>query len=80
MCNRYANRVSYRGYVEELSDTRLPLVVPGPDQTPKPKWQFTLPGIDWFCFAGIWDRAETPDGTIESYALTTLPALLHGTN
>ena len=24
-------------------------------------------------FAGIWDRAETADGTIESYALTTLP-------
>ena len=151
-------RVTYRCYVEELSDTRLPLVVPGPDQapnleprdnirptdrgdvllpvegglelremcwglipwfhqklvkewkvltenarsetistitsyksafahrrclipvsafygekTPKTKWQFTLLGTEWFCFAGIWDRAKTPDGTIESYALTTLP-------
>ena len=161
MCNRYANRVSYRGYVDELSDTRLPLVVPSPEhapnleprdnirptdrghvllpvegglelremrwglipwfhqkpikewkvlttnarsetiatiasyksafahrrclipvsafyewtgeKTPKTKWQFTLPGAEWFCFAGIWDRAETADGTIESYALTTLP-------
>ena len=161
MCNRYANRVSYRGYVEELSETRLPLVVPGPERapnleprdnirptdrghvllpttgglelremrwglipwfhrkplkewkvlttnarretitttasyksafatrrclipvsafyewtgekTPKTKWQFTLPGREWFCFAGIWDRAETADGIIESYALTTLP-------
>ncbi len=34
MCNRYANRVSYRGYVDELSDTRLPLVVPGPEHAP----------------------------------------------
>jgi putative SOS response-associated peptidase YedK len=43
------------------------------DKTPKTKWQFTLPGAEWFCFAGIWDRAETADGTIESYALATLP-------
>ncbi len=36
MCNRYAkNRISYRGYVDELSDTRLPLVVPSPDHAPR---------------------------------------------
>jgi putative SOS response-associated peptidase YedK len=32
-----------------------------------------VPGADWFCFAGIWDRAHTADGDIESYALATLP-------
>jgi hypothetical protein len=31
MCNRYANRVSYRGYVEEFRETRLPLLSPLPD-------------------------------------------------
>lgn len=161
MCNRYANRVPYQRYVEELRETRLPLVSPGPDRapnleprdnirpteraevllpvegglelrtmrwgliswfhkktlkewkvlttnarsetidttpsykgafarrrclipvsafyegtgdnSPKTKWQFTVPGNDWFCFAGIWDRATTADGEIESYALATLP-------
>lgn len=162
MCNRYANHVSYRGYVEELSQTRLPLLSPAPDRAPnleprdnirptdrgpilrpidsglelrelrwglipwlhkktvkewkvlttnarsetvetiasyksafaerrclipvsafyewtgekkgqKTKWAFTLPGSEWFCFAGIWDRAHTADGEIESYALVTLP-------
>ena len=161
MCNRYANRVSYRQYVEEFSETRLPLIVPGPsaapnleprdnirpteraevllpiegglelrtmrwglipwfhkktlkewkvlttnarsetvatiasyksafahrrclipvsafyewtgEKSPKTKWQFTVPGSECFCFAGIWDRATTADGEIESYALVTLP-------
>ena len=34
MCNRYANRVSYRQYVEEFSDTRLPLIIPGAERAP----------------------------------------------
>ncbi|UZO94928.1 SOS response-associated peptidase family protein [Roseomonas mucosa] len=43
------------------------------DKSPNPKWRFTLPGSEWFCFAGIWGRTETANGVIESYALTTLP-------
>ena len=161
MCNRYANRVSYRGYVEEFSETRLPLLSPLPDHAPnleprdnsaptdpapvllpiegglalkelrwglipwfhkktvkewkvlgtnarsegitttpsfksafarrrclipvsnfyewtgdkgrKTKWSFRIEGADWFCLAGIWDRAYTADGDIESFALVTLP-------
>jgi hypothetical protein len=35
MCNRYANRVSYRGYVEEFSETLLLLLLsPLPDRAP----------------------------------------------
>ena len=34
MCNRYANTVSYRQYVEEFSETRLPLLVPAPSNAP----------------------------------------------
>jgi putative SOS response-associated peptidase YedK len=40
----------------------------------KTKWSFTRADNEWFCFAGIWDRAETADGIIESYALVTVPA------
>jgi putative SOS response-associated peptidase YedK len=40
----------------------------------KTKWSFTRTDKEWFCFAGIWDRAKTADGTIESYALVTVPA------
>ncbi len=40
----------------------------------KTKWQFTVPGQEMFCIAGLWDRAETADGTIESFTmLTTAP-------
>ena len=34
MCNRYAKRISYRQYVKELSQTRLPLVLPKPERAP----------------------------------------------
>jgi putative SOS response-associated peptidase YedK len=34
MCNDYGNRVSYRAYVEEFSQTRLPLVSPKPEFAP----------------------------------------------
>ena len=161
MCNRYANRVSYRQYVEEFSETRIPLVSPLPSSAPnleprdnifpterapvlrpvdgglelaelrwglipwfhkgpvkqwkplttnarsetitttpsfrsaflrrrclipassfyewtgekrgKTKWSLRIEGADWFCFAGVWDRAHTADGEIESYALVTAP-------
>jgi putative SOS response-associated peptidase YedK len=23
-------------------------------KTPKAKWEFTIPGLDWFCIAGLW--------------------------
>ena len=40
----------------------------------KTKWSFTLKDKDWFCFAGIWERAETTDGIVESYSLVTILA------
>lgn len=40
----------------------------------KIKWSFRVKDADWFCFAGIWDRAKTTDGEIESFALVTMPA------
>ena len=154
------NRISYRQYVEEFSDTRMPIVFPRPEAAPnlephdniyptqngpvllpvegglalrelrwglipwfhkkpvkewkalttnarsetiattpsfksafarrrclipvssfyewtgekgrKTKWDIHIAGREWFCFAGIWDKAETADGVIESYALVTM--------
>ena len=40
----------------------------------KIKWSFRVKDADWFCFAGIWDRAKTTNGEIESFALLTMPA------
>lgn len=43
-------------------------------QTPKGRslmWKFTVPGQPVFAFAGIWDRARTADGVVESFALLT---------
>jgi putative SOS response-associated peptidase YedK len=40
----------------------------------KTKWAFRVKNADWFCFAGIWDRATTSDGEIDSFALVTMPA------
>lgn len=37
----------------------------------KTKWLFTASGRDVFFIAGLWDRAETADGVIESYTLLT---------
>ena len=34
MCNRYANLITYRQYVEEFSETRLPIVFPRPEAAP----------------------------------------------
>ena len=34
MCNRYANLISYRQYVEEFSETRIPLLSPLPSRAP----------------------------------------------
>jgi putative SOS response-associated peptidase YedK len=41
------------------------------DKGAKTKWLFTARDEDWFCFAGLWDRAETADGTIESFTIVT---------
>jgi len=30
-----------------------------------------VPGQEWFCFAGLWDRADTADGPIESFTMVT---------
>jgi len=40
----------------------------------KIKWAFTKSDEDWFCFAGIWSKAKTADGEIESFALLTAEA------
>ncbi len=37
----------------------------------KTKWRFTLKGADVFCIAGLWDRAETADGVVESFTMLT---------
>jgi len=37
-------------------------------------WRFAKTGADLFCFAGLWDRAETADGTIESFTVLTCAA------
>jgi len=40
----------------------------------KTKWAFKLANAEWFCFAGIWDKAQTEDGEIESFSLVTCEA------
>ena len=37
----------------------------------KVMWRFTKAGDEIFCFAGLWDRAHTADGTIESFTIIT---------
>ncbi len=37
----------------------------------KTMWRFTRTGADLFCFAGLWDRATTADGVIESFTILT---------
>ncbi len=34
-------------------------------------WKFAKTGEDLFCFAGLWDRAETSDGVVESFTILT---------
>ncbi len=146
MCNLYTEKVSYRQFVEEFSDLRLPLVFPPPEAAPnlephekvrptdlarvirpreggvelvelkwgfkpfKPKagpitnfrsegrrfgrgrclvpvscfyeftgtkypktrWRFTVPGQDWFCFAGF-SRGPEGDWPASFTLLTTTP-------
>jgi putative SOS response-associated peptidase YedK len=37
----------------------------------KTMWRFTRTGAELFCFAGLWDRAHTADGTVESFTILT---------
>jgi putative SOS response-associated peptidase YedK len=37
----------------------------------KVMWRFTKADADLFCFAGLWDRATTEDGPIESFTILT---------
>ncbi len=37
----------------------------------KVMWRFTKAGSDVFCYAGLWDRADTADGTVESLTIMT---------
>ena len=38
---------------------------------PKLMWKFTKAGEEIFCFPGLWDRAETTDGVVESFTIVT---------
>lgn len=40
----------------------------------KSMWRFTRAGSDLFCFAGLWDRAMTSEGPVESFAIVTCAA------
>ena len=34
-------------------------------------WRFTKSNSDIFCFPGLWDRAQTADGPVESFTIVT---------
>lgn len=40
----------------------------------KTKWLFTRADVPWFCFAAIWDFAQTADGPVESFSILTTAA------
>jgi len=44
------------------------------DKGAKTMWRFTRAGADLFCFAGLWDRAHTADGVVESFTIVTCAA------
>jgi putative SOS response-associated peptidase YedK len=37
----------------------------------KEMWRFSTVNAEIFCFAGLWDRAETADGPVESFTILT---------
>ena len=37
----------------------------------KTMWRYTRVDADLFCFAGLWDRAHTTDGLVESFTILT---------
>jgi putative SOS response-associated peptidase YedK len=42
---------------------------------PKQPWHFTLPGHEWFAFAGLWERWTSPEGeVVESATILTCDA------
>src|SRR5262249_23507705 len=40
-------------------------------KSPKTRWRFTKIGEDWFCFAGLWRRIDTPSGPQDAFTLLT---------
>ena len=40
----------------------------------KQRWRFERADGDWWCFAGLWDRAQTTEGVLESFAIVTTAA------
>jgi putative SOS response-associated peptidase YedK len=40
----------------------------------KTRWRFERADGDWWSFAGLWDRAETAEGVLESFAIVTTGA------
>jgi putative SOS response-associated peptidase YedK len=41
------------------------------EKYPKTKWRFTVKDQDWFCMAGLWRKAQTPDGEVEAFTILT---------
>lgn len=37
----------------------------------KTMWRFTRAEQPWFALAGLWDRADLPDGSLESFTIIT---------
>lgn len=44
------------------------------DKGTKVKWLITVADQPWFCFAGLWDHAETADGPVDSFTILTTAA------
>lgn len=44
------------------------------DKSAKTCWRFERPDGDWWSFAGLWDRCETAEGPLESFAIITTTA------
>jgi putative SOS response-associated peptidase YedK len=40
----------------------------------KTKWLITAADQPWFCFAGLWEHAETADGPVDSFTILTTAA------
>lgn len=43
-------------------------------KSPKTRWQFTRPGEDWFCFAGLVGRGEKDGNSVPAFSLLTTQA------
>ncbi|MFN9850068.1 MAG: SOS response-associated peptidase [Alphaproteobacteria bacterium] len=44
------------------------------EKSAKTRWRFERADGDWWSFAGLWDRCETAEGPLESFAIITTAA------